>query len=250
MSAIVDLQGFKKPTNKFVLKEVAILKDGMTQPLVYQFFPPFPWHDLPPEYKRENAWLERHYIGLKWNSGTLPYNDVEETLHSHLKDVDVIYVKGSRKAQWLRSLVGVYRYVIEDLEEEDCPSIQQLTKTCFYHPKKFVCAAENAIAIAQWVASKSVEKPSTDRSIRLFHKTGSLMQFTTADLACLPKSFLLLYCGHLIDQAWPRLPGHMKDDSEIAGYRRCHRHYPKNGDVWDGPPQMIKDCYTCQKRQS
>lgn len=250
MSTVVDLQGFSKSRHGFVVKEVAILTDGMVKPATYRFAPPFPWHDLAPEYKRKNAWLERNYIGLKWNSGSIPYNRVQDILLTHLKDVEVIYVKGHEKVMWLHELLGTFHHVIKDLEEEGCPSLQQLKTFCAHHRKKFACAEENVNVLAQWVAAQQVEPPSADRSIRLFHDTGSLTQLTTADLACLPKSFLLRYCGRVIDQAWPRLPDHLKNDSEIAGYRKCFRHHNIGECQVDGPPPMIKDCHICQSSQS
>jgi len=89
----------------------------MVKPLTFTFAPPFPRHDLPPEHKRQNARVERHYTVLKWNSGTIPYDRIEEILYSHLKDIEVIYVKGRGKVNWLRTHLKPYPHVIENLEK-------------------------------------------------------------------------------------------------------------------------------------
>jgi len=248
VSAVVDLQGFSKPSKSFVVKELAILCDGMVKPLTFTFAPPFPWYDLPPEYKWRNAWVERHYTGHKWNSGTIPFDRIEEILYSHLKDIEVIYVKGREKVNWLRTHLKPYHHVIKNLEndydDDAIPSLRKLTTPCFHH-KKFMCVADNVIALSQWVALKPAEEPSADRSIRLFQNTGRLDRLTSADLACLPKAFLLHDCAQHTDENWARLPEKFKDDPEIVECRRCFRHYNTGITQYDRPPQMVKDCYRC-----
>jgi len=253
MSAIVDLQGFSGRNGQFVLKEVAILAHGMTLPVVYQFAPPCPWTDLAPEIRRRNAWLERHYLGLKWTSGTIPYDRVQEILNSHLRLTEVIYVKGREKVEWLSTLLKSTHHVIENLEneyddEDMIPSLRKLTNTCpHHHQKKFVCAADNVTALSQYVTLKPTEAPSADRSIRLFFEMGSLIALSTADLACLPKSFLLNYCERHIEEAWSRLPEKFKTDWEIAQCHRCYKHYNQGSDHIDGPAPLVKYCRSCHE---
>ena len=59
MNFVVDLQGFKKPENDFVSKELAILSinDSSEQPMTFIFQPPCPWSNLPIKYIRMNFWL-------------------------------------------------------------------------------------------------------------------------------------------------------------------------------------------------
>ena len=67
MAYIVDLQGFKKPINEFVLKEFAVIEvgtDDATQPINLLFEPICEWNALLAKYKRVNSWLERNYHGL------------------------------------------------------------------------------------------------------------------------------------------------------------------------------------------
>jgi len=89
----------------------------MVKPLTFTFAPPFPWHDLPPECRRRNAWVERHYTGLKWNSGTIPYDRIEDILNTNLKDKEVIYVKGREKSSSFRTHLKPYHHVIDNLKK-------------------------------------------------------------------------------------------------------------------------------------
>jgi len=251
MSAIVDLQGFSGPKGQFVLKEVAILTHGMTLPVVYQFAPPYPWNDLSSDLQRRNAWLERNYLGLKWNSGTTPYDRIEDILNSHLGLIEKIYVKGREKVEWLRTLLQSTHHLIENLEndydddDDDIPSLRKLTSTCPHHKKQFMCAADNVMALSQFIILRPAVEPSADRSIRRFYETGSLHALSTADLACLPKSFLVCYCAQHIEEAWSRLPEKLRMDPEIADCRRCFKHYNTGVTEYDGPAPLVKNCKTC-----
>jgi len=104
-----------------------------------------------------------------------------------LKDIEVIYVKRREKVNWLRTHLKPYHHVIENLEndydnddDDAIPSLRKLTNPCLHHKKNFMCAADNVIALSQWVALKPAEEPSADRSIRLFHNTGRLDRLTSA----------------------------------------------------------------------
>ena len=66
MDFVVDIQAFYQPENKFVVKEIAILRLGTnSSPAVYTFKPPFDWEKLPVDYRVKNTWLERHYLKIK-----------------------------------------------------------------------------------------------------------------------------------------------------------------------------------------
>lgn len=99
---IVDIQSFKVPLNKFIFKEVAIIRlqeDAM--PSKFIFKPPYHWMRLLQKYKSENTYLERNFHGLSWSSGEVPYEELSCTLHAILDDAE-IYIKGLEKVEWLR----------------------------------------------------------------------------------------------------------------------------------------------------
>ena len=106
MEFVVDFQGFKRPINEFVFKEVAVtpLEDD-SPPSVYLFEPPHEWNFLPAKYKSENTWLEHNYHGISWDRGDVPYEEVIEILQNHLRDASKVHVKGLEKKRLLEKIV-------------------------------------------------------------------------------------------------------------------------------------------------
>ena len=99
MDFVVDLQGFKKPENDFVLKELAILSINASseEPVTLLFQLPCPWSNLFMKYIRMNFWLRRNCHGISWKSGNIPYEKASEILRNNLQHAGIIYVKGSQR---------------------------------------------------------------------------------------------------------------------------------------------------------
>lgn len=103
---VVDVQGFKTSSNKFVFKKVAVLavqKDAL--PLVYHFAPPISWGSLPPEYRSINRWLQYNYHGVSWSSGNILYKKLPQALEESLAGARKIHVKGVEKQKWLEEIL-------------------------------------------------------------------------------------------------------------------------------------------------
>ena len=136
MEFVVDLQGFKRPENNFVLKKLAILSvnDSSEQPTAFLFQPRCPWNNLPMRYMRMNAWLQINYHGISWNWGDVPYEKASEILRKSLQHVDIIYVKGLEKIKWLKNFIGEF-YNIVDFDDSDYPSLRKFRKksSCSHH---------------------------------------------------------------------------------------------------------------------
>lgn len=155
MEFVVDVQGFKKPINEFVFKELAVtsLEDDAI-PSVYLFEPPFVWSSLPAKYKSENLWLKHNYLGISWNDGNVPYYEFEEILYNIGRCASKIHVKGLEKKRWLQKYMNNV-YNIEDL---GCPKLQKLERYLFCNNHQHCkscwrpnCAARNALALKEWL---------------------------------------------------------------------------------------------------
>lgn len=161
MEFVVDFQGFKRPINEFVFKEVAVVtleEDAI--PAVYLFEPPHRWSYLPAKYKSENLWLEYNYHGISWNCGEVPYEEVHETLYNLLRDASKVHVKGLEKKKWLEKILSnVY-----NLEDLGCPSLRKLTENteivCTNHKRTWGlhCAAHNVRALKTWLLESSTTR--------------------------------------------------------------------------------------------
>lgn len=156
MEFVVDVQGFKRPVNDFVFKEVAMVRlqeDSLQS--VYLFQPPSNWDYLPAKYKSENRWLENNYHGIPWSSDDICYDEVATSIQNVLRDARKVYVKGREKKKWLMGLTMTYN--IYDLEEFGCPALQKLQEAttintvCSHHTSIWVpiCAVHNAKIMKQ-----------------------------------------------------------------------------------------------------
>ena len=156
---IVDLQGFKRSSNRFVFKEVSVLSlQDDAQPLVFLFKPPFAWEALLEENKSSNHWLEFNYHGLCWEHGDIIYEALQETLKKALIDSHTIFVNGFEKKHWLGEVLPEKKFWIEDVQEYGCPSLRKLPRlenfSCTNHIhiwKNPVCAAENTLRLREFL---------------------------------------------------------------------------------------------------
>lgn len=156
MEFVVDVQGFKKPINQFVFKELALVPlQEDAQPTVYLFEPPNYWDTLPAKYKSENLWLTRNYHGIEWTSGGIPYDEVRIIIREKLRNARAVYVKGLEKKKWFEQ----YLTNVCNLEDLGCPPLKKLYNTvsisCDNHPQiwNYQCAVRNALALKTWFLS-------------------------------------------------------------------------------------------------
>ncbi|KYN30275.1 hypothetical protein ALC57_00262 [Trachymyrmex cornetzi] len=82
------------------------------------------------------------------------------------------------------------------------------------------------------------------------HYPSDILDLSAEQLQYISKVILLRVYGDYIDYVWNKLPGHLKEDSEVRTYRRCDEHYnqPWQQTHIDGPALKIKDCSECQRR--
>lgn len=245
----MDVQGFQRPFGEFVLKQLAVISVSkeQTEPLTFLFQPPYSWSCLPAKYKSINLWLERNFHGIRWSSGDVPYSDVGKILEASLKDARCVYVKGLEKKLWMENFMEKSKLRIVNIEELGCPSLQKLQTSGCPHHRTQNCAVENAKLLKNWLLKRDAT-PSFDQSIKIFFQCEENLALMNAeDIACLPKEFLLIFASGTIDQAWDKLPEHMRADKDIADCRRCTRHYhtTAGADDFDGPAPMIKNCLQC-----
>ena len=164
MELMVDFQGFTKPINEFVLKELAALEVNNSNniPVIILFEPPCDWNILPTEYKVTNSWLQRNYHGIPWSSGNSPYEAAGPIIRGILHRAHTIYVKGLEKKIWLLNLIGGTKEIV-DLDSLGCPSLKNLRKSihkdggCSHHRSslltpKWNCASENVKLLKKWCA--------------------------------------------------------------------------------------------------
>lgn len=140
------MQGFKQSGDDYIIKELAILPLNIqSDPVVMLFEKPFSWQRLTDKYKRENAWLERHYHGINWNKGTIPYNQIGSLLRDSFRDATRVLTIGSIKKKWLERFK--FKFEIRDVAEMGFPPLDKikLVSVCPHHNGAYraCCALHN-----------------------------------------------------------------------------------------------------------
>lgn len=144
MEYAVDMQGFLKPGNDFVLKEIAICPLNIDEdPAVILFKPPFPWKKFNTKYRRKNLHLEMCVHGLEWDSGDYDYTEIGKILRDALKDAAKIFVISEARREWLER----FNFKVSVLSDWGFPFIERpkIVTVCTNHngAYKALCAMHN-----------------------------------------------------------------------------------------------------------
>ncbi|KAJ4438726.1 hypothetical protein ANN_14673 [Periplaneta americana] len=150
---ILDVQGLHTTAGNFVCKELAAVTDDYQ--MVHCIFRP-PSHCTP---SRSASWLESSFHGLQWDSGCIPYPELQRILHMVVQGVDKVYTKGEEKKAYLESILG--RDVI-DLYSFGCPPLRTLKQhvgikaSCLFHCRRanIQCALQNIYVLYNWMSGK------------------------------------------------------------------------------------------------
>ncbi len=252
----MDVQGFQTLSNEFIVKEFGytVLDSGVGYPNVWFFKPPWRFSSLSAKYRRVALWLERHHHGLPWNYGNRSYEQVGQLVQKW-ENIGRIYVKGEEKKEWLKKISGpVLAPLVVNIEEifDDCPSLAKFkdlpSRTCPFHSYRGdnkACALKNVELLKNWMTKKRIVR-SVDRSFNIYYKLNNLNLMDCEDIAYLPHSFISFVAACHVDQSWDKLTDAMRADWHIKRCRRCLEHYQTvEGDTFDGPPPMIRDCVKC-----
>ncbi|KAK3933086.1 Lipoyl synthase, mitochondrial [Frankliniella fusca] len=126
--AFCDIQMLRGAKDEYVVKEFSLYSsqfDGSRGTTIFK--PPYADTILSPEQRKRNTYITRHIHGLKWNSGTVPYEHLGDMIQELLRDYNRIYVKGVEKLRLLLRYAppGVLVY---NIERDGCPRLKTLPK--------------------------------------------------------------------------------------------------------------------------
>lgn len=155
---ILDIQCFKDNNNCFIIKEISAVNLD-TGSLIFHHVvcPPFDRRLLTADKLRESYWVMRHYHGLEWDFGDIPYHVLLQKLKIAFNSDTTIFVKGQEKAHYLKSVLP-HQCIIVNLESLDCLSLEVLnslfssdTLRCNNHKStKHRCALSNCVNLRKW----------------------------------------------------------------------------------------------------
>ena len=92
MEATIEIE-FLKGANELVIKELAVVSDGVVQTFLFCA----PYH-LDPHGSDEN--------GLNWNDGFIPYDQLFTVLNEAVAHYDHLYAMGNDKCQMLHGILA------------------------------------------------------------------------------------------------------------------------------------------------
>lgn len=115
---IVDIQGFNLPD--FHPKEITFISGQQTAH--YLLKPPVPTNTLNNQLRKQIKYLERFHHGLKYDSGYINYDMLDDILQKHLlnNNTDMVYVKGHQKQEFLENKL---RELAESSSSSSIPTI-------------------------------------------------------------------------------------------------------------------------------
>lgn len=125
--AFVDLQGFIV-NKQFVLKELCFSissspyshNTNSRSEFHFIYGPPFSWKYVNKADKIGIIWLTTYQHGLYWTDGCVPYKKVHNTIAQLCLSNSIIYVKGSQKIIWLKSLCNNENLDCRNIEDIGC----------------------------------------------------------------------------------------------------------------------------------
>lgn len=154
----VDLQGFYL-LDRFIPKELCILKGIQTN---YFLFKPDLEFNALNRNDKTTVYHTEDYHGLKYTSGYVDYNLIDDILKTHLSYAEIVYVRGQIKYKFLLnkfSELNITSPLLVNIEKfdnsprwENCPKIQKSLPLCLNHMKQEgICALNNCILIKDWI---------------------------------------------------------------------------------------------------
>lgn len=137
---VIDLQGVLL-NHGFMVKELAI---GDAERVNHYIFKPHvPYNRLDAGERRQVHWLEDNHHGLHYNNGSINSNEILNILNQFTRGVDLIYVKGHQKIEFLQKYLSIR---INNLENYVNVPVFNKTNTncCMYHRNVFnICSLYN-----------------------------------------------------------------------------------------------------------
>ena len=136
-------------TETDIIKELGLFIDGPLQG--FSFCPPKTFTP-----NKQTSWNTKHLHGIAWSRGKLDYDKLFATFYDIKVMNAEMFAKGLEKCRLLSSLLGQN---VENLDDYDCPKVQDLVKTdslwiCssypFRHKIRFHCAERKAKVYVEW----------------------------------------------------------------------------------------------------
>lgn len=163
MDIVIDIQGYKGFTGRFIAKEIALV--GVNSDIVgHWVLKSSKSLKFPTKYEMEYNWIITHCHRLKWNEGHADFRKLMKYIRKIMSESDRVYVRGKCKSDFIKGYTRKLSHIINLEEEEDCPNFNQLDASpniCSYHSnmgnstKRSYCALTQAYQLRDWIKRNS-----------------------------------------------------------------------------------------------
>ena len=99
--------------------------------------------------RQQTQWLQRR-LGLRWEEDGIPYASFPSIMREQLKDIDIVFVKGLEKQEWLRNYASS-ACVFVDFHAWGCPALQSLV--CSRSDRTSV---QHVKALFTWLCNRAI----------------------------------------------------------------------------------------------
>ncbi|KAK9870122.1 hypothetical protein WA026_006213 [Henosepilachna vigintioctopunctata] len=130
--------------NEFIVKELAI--SNGTQIYHFIFKPKTDFSMLSMKDKRTVEYLENNHHGIKYNDGFVDYKELDDIIEKISKDIDIVYVSGYQKYDFLSKLLEGKHTEVVNVENQGLSQLKlhRDYPQCMAHKDNFqMCSLVN-----------------------------------------------------------------------------------------------------------
>ena len=152
MAFVIDFQAFKSLDNKFIVKELAIVRVDGDSEFHTLFKPPQPYNTLSDAMKQRVDYLTTNIHGLNWNDGFVDFtSSIDSIIEFLLTNANLIFVKGLERIKFINKILN-YSKPILNLDDYMVRYIGYNKHLCSYHSiDTGRCSLNKAKEFKQWL---------------------------------------------------------------------------------------------------
>lgn len=153
---VIDFQCFRWNKCSLIPKELATCNND-NKKSHFIFKPPFSFSAITEEDRSVARYISSYHHGIRWHDGFTSCSVFDEIIKRLCVNVDVIYVKGRQKKDYLKNIID--KPIVDLVYAEN---IQRGEPTCAFHTSNYVvCAASNCQRLYEYLVNPVNTKLST-----------------------------------------------------------------------------------------
>lgn len=153
---VLDMQGYII-NKRFTAKELAIYDGKHLKSFLFKS--PIKYSSLYSADRKTAAYLYNNVHGIPFDSGDVEYEQIEDILQQNLKDIDLVFVKGQAKLEFLKQYLADFIRIF-NLENDNTGQVPKLGPSednCDNHTfKSCNCSSRNVEVLFEYIYNKLI----------------------------------------------------------------------------------------------